>query len=38
VRTAVVLGDPGECAAVTWNGPGAARPRCTGDARRLTCR
>jgi len=38
VRTAVVLGDAGECAALTWNAPGGPRPRCAGDARRLTCR
>ena len=38
VRTAVILGDAPECAAVTWNGPGQPRPRCIGDARRVTCR
>src|SRR5437867_1806737 len=37
-RTAVVLGDASECAAVMWNGPGQARPRCGGDARRIACR
>ena len=38
VRTAVILGDAAECAAVAWNRPGAPRPRCLGDATRLTCR
>jgi len=38
VRTAVILGDAAECAAVAWNGPGESRPRCIGDARRVTCR
>jgi len=38
VRTAVILGNAPECAAVTWNGPGQSRPRCIGDAARLTCR
>ena len=37
-RTTVVLGTPGECAAQRWNGPGEARPRCDGDASRLTCK
>jgi hypothetical protein len=37
-RTAVVLGAPLECAAIAWNGPSGARPRCTGDASRLDCR
>ncbi len=38
VRTAVVLGVPAECAALTWGPPGAPRPRCAGDAARLKCR
>jgi hypothetical protein len=37
-RTAVLLGDPGECAAVAWNGPDEPRPRCIARAGRLTCR
>jgi hypothetical protein len=38
VRTAVVFGAAAECAALTWNPPAGSRPRCTGDATRLTCR
>jgi hypothetical protein len=38
VRSAVVLGSPGECASTSWNGPGEERPRCEGDASKLTCR
>ncbi len=38
VRTAVILGAPGECAAVAWNPPAGAPPRCTGDGARLSCR
>jgi len=37
-RTTVVFGDAAECARITWNGPGGASPRCTGDAARLVCR
>jgi len=37
-RVTMVLGDPGECASLAWNGPGESRPRCTGDASRLVCR
>jgi hypothetical protein len=37
-RTSVVLGDPGECASLPWNGPSDSRPRCKGDARRIACR
>ena len=38
VRTAIVLGDPGECAALSWNGPGGPSPRCDGNAAALRCR
>ena len=38
VRGAVVVGVPSECAQIVWNAPGAARPRCTGDASHLLCR
>jgi hypothetical protein len=38
VRTTLVLGASDECAALVWNGPGGASPRCQGDARRLVCR
>jgi hypothetical protein len=38
VRTAIVLGAPLECAQITWNPPGATRPRCNGTATRLVCR
>ncbi len=37
VRTTLVLGAPSECAAIAWNPPGAARPRCDGDASHLGC-
>jgi hypothetical protein len=36
VRGAFVAG--ATCAAHTWNAPGATRPRCDGDATRITCR
>ena len=38
VRTTLVVGAPGECAGVAWNGPGASRPRCDGGAAKLNCR
>jgi len=38
VRSAVILGAPGECAALVWNPPGGARPRCDGDTAALRCR
>ena len=38
VRTAVILGDAQECAAITWGDPDAAPPRCRGDASRVKCR
>lgn len=38
VRTAVILGDAQECAAITWGGPDAVPPRCRGDASRVKCR
>jgi hypothetical protein len=38
VRTAMVVGDALECAAIQWNPPGAPRPRCAADATRLSCR
>ena len=37
-RTTVVLGAPGECAAVVFNPPTGTRPRCRGDATRIVCR
>ncbi len=38
VRTSIVVGAAGECASLQWNGPGGARPSCTGDAALLRCR
>ncbi len=38
VRTAAVLGGASECAALQWNPPGGARPRCQGDTSSLSCR
>jgi hypothetical protein len=38
VRSSVVLGAAAECATTEWNPPGAARPRCDGDAAKLACR
>jgi len=38
VRTAVILGAPLECAALTWNPPSGARPRCSGDSSQIVCR
>jgi hypothetical protein len=38
VRASVVLGAPHECAAVTFNPPAGARPRCLGDSTVLRCR
>ncbi len=38
VRSAIVLGAPGECAAIAWGAPNGSRPRCQGDATRLVCR
>ncbi|HEV7731312.1 MAG TPA: right-handed parallel beta-helix repeat-containing protein [Candidatus Binatia bacterium] len=38
VRTTVVFGAALECAQHLWNGPAAPRPRCDGDASRLTCK
>ncbi len=38
VRAAVVVGSPTECAAFTWNGPLASRPRCNLRSGRLVCR
>jgi len=37
-RSAVVLGAPAECALTVWSGPGETRPRCDGDASKLSCR
>jgi hypothetical protein len=37
-RTTLVVGTPGECASIAWNGPNGAAPRCRGDAARLTCK
>lgn len=38
VRTAVMLGNAQECGRIDWNPPSAARPRCSGDAARVSCR
>jgi hypothetical protein len=38
VRATMLLGAAGECASLTWSGPGGARPRCDGDATVLSCR
>ncbi|MBI3785271.1 MAG: right-handed parallel beta-helix repeat-containing protein [Deltaproteobacteria bacterium] len=38
VRTTVVLGSAQECGTISWNPPTAPRPRCNGDASRLSCR
>lgn len=38
VSASVVFGAASECAAVEWNGPGAAKPSCEGDANKLVCR
>ncbi|TMA43338.1 MAG: hypothetical protein E6J81_16245 [Deltaproteobacteria bacterium] len=38
VRSAVVVGDPLECAGILWNPPTGARPRCGGDGTWLGCR
>lgn len=37
-RTTVVFGAASECAQSLWNGPGGSRPRCDGDASRITCK
>jgi hypothetical protein len=37
-RAAVVFGTAAECASITWNPPGAARPRCQATSVRLACR
>jgi hypothetical protein len=38
VRTTIVVGGPGECASVAWNGPTGASPRCRGDASKIACK
>jgi hypothetical protein len=38
VRAIAVLGTAAECAGYVWNPPGAARPRCDGDAAQVRCR
>ena len=38
VRTSIVVGGSGECAALQWQGPDGTSPRCTGDVSRLRCR
>jgi hypothetical protein len=38
VRTTLVLGTPGECASLVWNGPSGVAPRCRGNAAQLTCK
>ena len=37
VRLSVVLGDAIECGSAVFDPPGGVRPRCGGDADRLTC-
>jgi hypothetical protein len=37
-RSALRLGTASECALQVWNPPTGDRPRCDGDASRLTCR
>ncbi|HYC01154.1 MAG TPA: hypothetical protein VEC57_18610 [Candidatus Limnocylindrales bacterium] len=38
VQASVTFGSDSECASAQWNGPGEARPACSGDAARLVCR
>jgi hypothetical protein len=38
VRTTLVLGNAGECAALDWNGPAGPAPACSGAPGTLTCR
>ncbi len=38
VRSAVVVGNPSECASTDWNPPAGEQPRCKGDETRLSCR
>src|SRR5262249_54089106 len=38
VRSAVVVGEALECAALQWNPPSGVRPRCRGNAAHLLCR
>lgn len=38
VRSAILLGSASECALTQWNGPGGARPSCTGGTARVKCR
>jgi hypothetical protein len=35
---AIRFGAASECAVAHWNGPAAAKPRCSGSAARLTCK
>ncbi len=38
VRTSIVVGSAGECAALAWGAPGSPRPACSGNAALLRCR
>lgn len=38
MTASVFLGASPACTTVAWNGPGAVRPRCDGDASRTACR
>jgi hypothetical protein len=38
IRMSVVLGDAGECASVVFDPPSGARPRCSGDTAKVSCR
>jgi hypothetical protein len=38
VRMSIVLGDVGECASVVFDPPSGVRPRCSGNADKLSCR
>jgi hypothetical protein len=37
-QATIVFGNATECASIAWNGPGAAEPRCEGDAAKIACR
>lgn len=38
VTATIGFGSAADCAAIAWNGPAGARPRCRGSAARLVCR
>jgi hypothetical protein len=37
-RTTFVVGATDECASLAWNPPSGVKPRCSGDAAKLSCR